>query len=246
MIAPQDRAGEPVRLLVADDHVMLRSALCDILRLEVSLEVVAEAGNGEDTVALAARHRPDLVLLDVEMPGQPAAETVRQLRAQVPPAKVLILSMHDDEPLIRELMALGACAYLHKSATRETLLSALRLVATSDQQIVISVPRQDRTRPTRSRPPAAVVPPSAQLSAREIEVLEHVATALSNRQIATRLGITEATVKRHLRNIFSKLDAVSRIDAVNKAQQAGLSANPPRSWAGGGPARGEPTSSPRP
>lgn len=228
---------------------MLRSALCDILRLEPALEIVAEAGRGEDAVALALTHLPDLVLLDVEMPGQSAAETVRQLRAQVPSAKVLILSMYDDQPLIRELMALGVCAYLHKSATRETLVSALRLVATSDQQVVISVPRQNGSSSRQPEPaprgprapqqfssPSAFASPSfgqpsltpvaaatsPVLSARELEVLQHVATAMSNRQIAVRLGITENTVKRHLRNIFGKLDAVSRIDAVNKAQQVGL------------------------
>lgn len=206
---------------------MLRSALCDILRLEPTLEIVAEAGSGEETVALAGVHRPDLVLLDVEMPGQPATVTVRQLREQVPAPKVLILSMYDDRPLVQELMDLGVCAYLHKSATRETLVSALHLVAASDHQVVISVPKQGPVQdggPGQEGaglpgPPVPVPPP---LSARELEVLELVATARSNRQIAVRLGITESTVKRHLRNIFAKLGAVSRIDAVNKAKQAGL------------------------
>ena len=261
MTVPRGDPPRPVQLLVVDDHTLLRGALCEILRREPGLEVVAEAGDGEEGVRLAIEHRPDLVLLDVEMPGQPATATVRQLREYVPAAKILILSMHDDEALIHELLALGACAFLHKSAARETLLSALRLVATSDQQLVISVPHQHGAvrlpdpHPTGRWPGAPVPPwptqrgpaPAAQplLSARELEVLAHVETALSNRQIGLRLGITESTVKRHLRNIFGKLDAVSRIDAVNKAKRVGL--NPPYPpEEGSGRATEAPTSSPRP
>lgn len=206
---------EQLALLVVDDHTLLREALCDMLRLDPTFGTIEQASSGEGAVALADTVRPDLVLLDVEMPGQSAADTVRQLGAAAPQAKVVVLTMHDDQALVHELLTLGARAYLHKSASREMLLSVLKLVAASDQQTVVAVPRRD----DNLEPPASSSASSSVLSVRELEVLDLVALAMSNRQVASRLGITEATVKRHLRNIFGKLDAVSRIDAVNKARR---------------------------
>jgi two-component system nitrate/nitrite response regulator NarL len=213
----------PIRMLVVDDHTLLRTALCNILRTDARFEPVAEAADGEDAVRKAVLHRPDIVLLDVEMPGQPVATTVRQLGEVVPGPAVMILSMYDDHFLRQDLAGLGVMAFLHKSVTMETLTSAISLLAGAGRDLTISVSAHSRRTnlvPQNQRTPGSSR--SSGPSAREVEILRCVAEAMSNRQIATSLGITEGTVKRHLRNIFDKLDAVSRLDAVNKAMARAL------------------------
>jgi DNA-binding NarL/FixJ family response regulator len=150
-----------------------------------------------------------VVLLDVEMPGHEPVQTVRQLAAMTPAPKVIILSMYDDPKLVHDLLKIGVYGYLHKGVSRQDLVLAIRGVSRSRQRVTISVPWES----------AADDQPDV-LSSREQEVLSLVASALSNRQIAGRLAISEGTVKRHMRNIFAKLGAVSRLDAVNKATAA--------------------------
>jgi DNA-binding NarL/FixJ family response regulator len=203
--------SEPIRILVADDHTVLRDALCDSLRREPDLEVVAEAGDGRSAVELAVQHRPDVAILDVEMPGQTVLATVAQLNEASPGTQTIILTMYDAPDVVQAFLDLGVSGYLHKSAARGTLISAIRATRSGDQQVTMSVSRQS-LQVARGKPLGPGV-----LSAREAEVLAHVAAARSNRQIAKAMGIAEGTVKRHLRNIFDKLQAVSRIDAVNKA-----------------------------
>jgi len=222
--------GGPVRLLVVDDHTLLRTALCNTLRVHPDIDIVAEAGSGEEAVRAAQVHRPDVVLLDIEMPGQHISETVRQLGQIVPRPEVMILSMYDDRALEADLVGQGVRAYLHKSITIEALTSAIDLVAGSKHKLTISV---SRSQPATAFPPGPdreVPLPSSQLSSREVEVLRCVSRAMSNRQIASSLGITEGTVKRHLRNIFAKLDAVSRLDAVNKAAARAIIPPAPGGW----------------
>jgi two-component system nitrate/nitrite response regulator NarL len=201
---------ERVRILLADDHTLLREALRDLLTAEPDFHVVAEAGDGDSALSLAAQSRPDVVLLDIEMPGHRPVQTVRQLAALNPPPKVIILSMYDDPGLVRELLQIGVYGYLHKGVSRADLVLAIRGVSRNRQRLTISVPWESAA---EDRP--------GTLSSREQEVLSLVASALSNRQIAGRLAISEGTVKRHMRNIFAKLGAVSRLDAVNKAVAAG-------------------------
>jgi two-component system nitrate/nitrite response regulator NarL len=207
-----------INVLVADDHALLRGALCEALQTESDVNVVAEAGCGRVAVELASSLCPQVAILDVEMPGQDLATTLRQLRDRCPDTAVLVLTMHDDPDRAAAALALGASGYLHKSTTRGMLVSAIQMAGRPGAGTVTTLlPRRGRTaEPGRERPAG---PP---LSAREIEVLRQVARARSNRQIATGLGITEGTVKRHLRNIFGKLGAVSRLDAVNKAVAAAL------------------------
>jgi two-component system, NarL family, nitrate/nitrite response regulator NarL len=199
-------SSESVRILIVDDHTLLREALRDLLLVEHDFHVVGEAGDGEAALTLAGQTRPDVVLLDVEMPGHQPVQTVRQLAAMTPAPKVIILSMYDDPQLVHDLLKIGVYGYLHKGVSRQDLVLAIRGVSHSRQRVTISVPWEGAT---GERPGA--------LSSREQEVLGLVANALSNRQIAGRLAISEGTVKRHMRNIFAKLGAVSRLDAVNKA-----------------------------
>ncbi|MFC9897566.1 response regulator [Nocardia sp. NPDC127579] len=206
-------AGPRISIVVIDDHTLLRAALCEMIALETDLAVVAEVGDGASGVGMAARLRPDVVVLDVEMPGESVRDNIGRLRAASPRSRILIVTMHQDMRLIQELAGLGIAGYLHKSASRESLLSTIRAVAAEAAGAVpvISGQRLLVAPDTRMR---------SCLTAREIQVLDHAADAMSNRQIGVLLGISEGTVKRHMRSVFDKLGAVSRLDAVNRAVAA--------------------------
>ncbi len=202
---PADRTT----ILIVDDHALVREGLCGILETQDDMCVVGEAGDSATTVALAAKEHPDIVLLDVEIPGGDVATTVREIKNCSPGSQVIILSMYEGPQLVQDLLAAGVRGYLLKSVHWQELVVAIRAVHTDANRVVLGVSRES-LRQVQQVPSAGV------LSAREREILGLVGQALSNSQIASRLCLTEATVKRHIRNIFVKLGAVSRIDAVNK------------------------------
>jgi len=199
--------------MVVDDHTLLRETLAAVLDDEPDLTVVAQAGDGDEAIALAARARPDVVLLDVQMPGTPATTVVEQITKRLPTVKIIILTMHESAPVLQEFLRIGVAGYLHKGVSRPYLTSVIRSTSSPDSRVAISVSLRGAAGRLAERPA---------LSDREIEVVTLVARAMSNRQVAHQLQIEEATVKRHLRNIFRKLDAVSRVDAVNRAVAAEL------------------------
>jgi DNA-binding NarL/FixJ family response regulator len=206
--------SEPIRVVLVDDHALMREGLREILNSQPDITVVGEAGDSAAAVATVAEHEPDVVLLDVEIPGDEVTTTVSRLRHLSPRTEIIILSMYDGPHLLQRLLALGIRGYLLKSVRREELFSAVRACRSGDGRIILSVSRRSLAQvPTSS---------AGALSRRELDVLELAAQAMSNAQIAARLYLTEATVKRHLSNIFGKLGAVSRIDAVNKAVAASL------------------------
>src|ERR1700728_4145155 len=208
MTSPTERAT----VLIVDDHTLVREGVRGILETQDDLQVVGEASNSATTVAIANEQQPDVVLLDVEIPGGDAATTVRQILGCSPRSRVIILSMYEGPQLVDGLLTAGIRGYLLKSIHWEELVVAIRTVLADSDRIILGVSR-DSLRPFQHRQGEEA------LSAREREVLALVGEALSNRQIAARLALTEATVKRHIRNIFVKLGAVSRLDAVNKAGQ---------------------------
>ncbi len=207
-------SGDVIRIVLVDDHSLVREGLREILDNEADLEVVAEAGDSAGAVGAVEQEQPDLVLLDVEIPGEDVTSTVRRMRQVSPRSRVIILSMYDGPALVQSLLGIGVQGYLLKSVSRLELIAAVRSASADENRIVLSVSQDSMTR--------AVYSQAGVLSDRERGVLQLVAYAMSNAQIAHRLGLTEATVKRHLRNIFVKLGAVSRIDAVNKAIAASL------------------------
>lgn len=203
-----------VRVAVADDHALFRDGLREILEADGAFMVVGEAGCSDEAVTVVTATRPDLVLLDVEMPGTPAAGTVERIMKESPSVKIVIVSMYDDHETVQELITLGVRGYLLKTVSRHELLAAIRGVLNDSERMILSISRSSLAKLNDAK--------STVLSTRELEVLKLAAKAMSNAQIARELVVTEATVKRHLHNAFVKLGAVSRIDAANKAIAASL------------------------
>lgn len=207
---------EPIKIAIVDDHDLFREGLKEIIQADDDLVVVGEAGDSESAVAVVAERLPDVVLLDIEIPGDEVTTTVRRMNEASPDSQIIILSMYEGPHFLRSLLRVGIRGYLLKSVSRHELISVIRGTRTDDDRILLSVSRASLTH-IENGPAAA-----GTLSHREWQVLQLAAEANSNVQIAHRLGLTEATVKRHLSNIYSKLGAVSRIDAVNKAAAASL------------------------
>jgi DNA-binding NarL/FixJ family response regulator len=201
-----------ISILIVDDHALVREGMREILQTQPDMQVVGEAEDSATTVALAAARQPDIVLLDIEIPGDEVTTTVNQIRSRSPNSRVIILSMYEGPQLVQALLAADIRGYLLKSVHWEELVVAIRAVYADRDRIILGVSRESLNYAPQGASPGT-------LSARELEVLDLVAQALSNGQIASRLQLTEATVKRHLRNIFVKLGAVSRLDAVNKAKE---------------------------
>lgn len=210
---------EPARVLLIDDHTLLRQSLRQVLSAEPDLVVVGDTGDIDEAVTLVAATAPDVVLLGGELLDSEVAEAVRRIATVSPDARVIVLSMSDRPADVRDLLDLGVRGFMLKSVSRYELLAAIRGVYSRDQS-TLAVSQHSLAQLSRQ---AAVT-----LSDRELEVLVLAAQALTNFQIGSRLGIAEGTVKRHLRNVFGKLGAVSRIDAVNKAVAASLIPVPTR------------------
>jgi DNA-binding NarL/FixJ family response regulator len=204
-------ADSRIRVLLADDHAMFRQGIKEMLSTDEEIEVVGEAENGQEAVALARELRPDVVILDVEMPVMGAKQAMERMLENSPPPRVVIVTMYDDPRLVRELIGLGAVAYLVKSATMEELHAAVHTAANSpvgpETNVVIVAPQKAFEN----------LAEADGLSERELEVLLMVARGMSNYQIAVSLHLSEATVKRHLANIYPKIGVSSRGEAVRKA-----------------------------
>uniref|UniRef100_A0AAU3GZ35 Response regulator transcription factor n=1 Tax=Streptomyces sp. NBC_01401 TaxID=2903854 RepID=A0AAU3GZ35_9ACTN len=207
-------ANGVARVVLVDDHALVREGVREILESQDDIMVVGEAANSSDAISHVAGLRPDVVLLDIELPGGEPTDTVSRMRALSPSSKIIILSMYDGPQLLRRLINAGVRGYLLKSVDGQELLAAVRSVHRGADRMVLAVSRDSLAQMQCAS--------ESVLSTRESEILGLVAQAMSNSQIASRLVISEATVKRHLRNVFAKLGAVSRIDAVNKATDASL------------------------
>ncbi|WP_311258303.1 response regulator transcription factor [Microbacterium sp. WCS2018Hpa-9] len=205
-----------IRLVIADDHPIVRAGLIALFGLEPDLEVVAEAGTPDEAVACAERENPDVVLMDLQFGSHAdttGVEATRRIRALEAPPYVLVLTNYDTDADILGAVEAGASGYLLKDAPPHELTAAVRAAAAGESALapVIASRLLDRMRA-----------PRVSLSSREIEVLELVAAGRSNSEVADELFVSETTVKSHLAHIFSKLDVSSRTAAVSAARQKGI------------------------
>ena len=214
----------PVRVLVADDHPVVRAGLRALLSAEPGLAVVAEAGSGEETVLMARQHQPDVVLMDLRMPGAGGLAAIRQLSADQPGVRVVVLTTYDSDADILPAVEAGAAGYLLKDTPRDTLVGAIFAAARGETVLAPSVAGRLVNR-LRAAPPEA---PAARetLSARETEVLILAGRGLTNAQIGRELFVSEATVKTHLLRAYAKLGVSGRTAAVTRAMELGFLPSP--------------------
>ena len=209
-----------IRVLIADDQAMVRAGLRLILESHPDMEVVAEAADGEEAVAAAGRHSPDVVLMDVRMPRLDGIEATRRVTTERS-ARVLVLTTFDVDEYVFKALQAGASGFLLKESSPEQLISAIQLVAGGDALVM---PARTRRLIEAHYRPSGVTRPAAikTLTAREAEVLIEVAGGLDNGTIGEKLHVSEATVRTHVTHILSKLEARSRVQAVVMAYESGL------------------------
>jgi DNA-binding NarL/FixJ family response regulator len=214
----------PIRVLLVDDQPLFREGVHTLLSLQPDLEVVGEAGTGEEALRLAARLRPDVILMDLQMPVLDGVEATRRLRLTQPDCRVIALTTFDDDEYVFEGLRAGAIGYLLKDTPSVKLLEAIRAAARGESflqpsiaaKVVAEFSRLADQAPTRPQPLAEP------LSERENDILRLVVTGASNKEIAAVLVITEGTVKNHLTNILAKLGVRDRTQAALKAKELGL------------------------
>jgi DNA-binding NarL/FixJ family response regulator len=213
-----------IRVLLADDQTLVREGLTLMLGLMDGIEVVGVAADGEAAVALALEERPDVALLDLRMPRVDGVEATMRLRTQLPEIEVVVLTTYADDDSVMAALRAGARGYLTKDASSDEIERALRDAAAGRTRLDPAVQERLVDLLTAGPAPAAVrgAPPGGPLTERETEVVVLMAQGLSNREIAGRLFVTEATVKTHVNNVFTKLDVNDRASAVAWAFRTGL------------------------
>jgi DNA-binding NarL/FixJ family response regulator len=210
-----------IRIIIADDHAVVREGTRELLQKEVDLEVVGGAGNGEEAVSMVRELKPDVAILDIAMPKLNGIEATKQIKTMLPSTAVLILTAYEDDQYVFALLEAGAAGYLLKDVPSQKLIEAVRAVHDGESVLHPVIARKaldrfvrisDKTRELQAQP----------LTDRETEVLRLAARGQSNRQIADELSLSMRTVQAHLRNVFNKLNVGSRTEAVISALKNGL------------------------
>jgi DNA-binding NarL/FixJ family response regulator len=203
--------NRPIRVLLADDHTLFRRGIAGLLASYGGLEIIAQVPNDQDALRIAQEQKPDVVIMQVQMPFDRAKESLLKMRRISPAPKVVLVTMFEEPRYVRELMKLGASAYVLKSVSVEHLVGAVRAAVFDPKghHVVVGMPQEMIKEVEEGS--------GGVLSIREMEILVLVARGLSNRQIASALRVSEDTVKRHLANVYPKMGVVSRGEAVRMA-----------------------------
>jgi len=205
------KAGGKIRILIADDHFIVRMGLTALVNMEPDMEVIGEAANGAQAVDIFGKLNPDLVLMDLRMPVKDGIEATAEIRNKFPVARILMLTTYDGDEDIHKALQAGAQGYVLKNSTAEALIPALRAVAAGQQWIPKDIASRLVSRKSFE-----------ELTPRELQVLHQLAKGLANKEIADTLNISEHTVKDHLKSILGKLRVADRTEAVTTAIQRGI------------------------
>ncbi len=217
MAKSSNRSKVKIRVLLADDHQIVRAGIRQLLESAGDLQVVAEAGDGEEAQELIQKHKPDVAVLDIQMPKASGIEVTRWVRLEYPEVGVLILTAYDDDPYVMAVLQAGANGYVLKTASTDELVQAVRDVNEGKSALDTSVTRKLMSNLFKHPESSAVEPPTD----RELDVLRLAAKGFTNKAIGIRLGISDRTVQGHLAHIFSKMQATSRTEAVMRAVSLG-------------------------
>ena len=210
-----------IRVLIADDHTLVRDGTRRILESEKDLEVVAEASNGEEAVALTSSLRPDIAIIDIAMPVLDGIEVTRQIKALYPETAILILTAHDNDQFIYSLLEAGAAGYLLKSVRSQELVDAVRALHAGESVLHPAIARKVLNYFASPSGRDKKQGRSETLTQRELDILKLVTKGFTNKEIADELSLSARTVQRHLESIFNKLQVGSRTEAVVRALKEG-------------------------
>jgi len=205
-----ENAGR-IRILTVDDHPLLREGVASMINAEPDMQIVAEADCGAEAIKQFRSHRPDVTLMDLQMPGMNGVDAIKAIRSEFDDARIIVLTTYTGDVQVLQALKAGAAGYLLKSALRTELLNAIRAVHTGQRHVSASIASE-----------IAQHVGEVALSERELEVLRKVAAGNSNKQVAAQLGISEDTAKAHMKNILSKLHANDRTHAVTIAVKRGI------------------------
>lgn len=219
-------AAAPIRLLLVDDQALFREGLRILLEQRDHLAIVGEAGDGEQALDAARFHRPDIILMDLRMPRANGVEATRRIMAEMPDTRIIVLTTFEDDEEVYAALSAGAVGYLLKASPSDRVVEAIELTARGQSFIEPSVTAKllqhfSRLAGQETRR-AAPQPLTEPLSSRELDVLKHLATGHSNKEIAAQLGIAEGTVKNHMSNVLGKLGVLDRTQAALRAHELGL------------------------
>lgn len=212
---------QKTRVLIADDHALLRESMRNLLDRQDDMEVVGEACDGEEAVRLSAQLKPDIAVMDIVMPKLNGIEASKEIKKVSPSTAILILTAYDDPQYVMGLLEAGAAGYLLKSARGRDVVAAIRAVREGESVLHPSIIAMLLKRAIGTPTLGTKVRSKENLSEREIEVLRLAATGMSNKEIAEKLSVTVRTVKAHVSNVFAKMDVASRTEAILKAMREG-------------------------
>ena len=214
-----NETSAPIRVLLADDHAVVRKGIHEFLEMNGTIQVIAEANDGDAALAGIRDHRPDVAVLDIQMPGRSGIEVTRAIRAEKLPVGILILTAFDDPPYVKAVLTAGANGYVLKSAEAQDIVDAVHAVHEGQSALSPQIAQMLVRQFSNDRSGAEAAPES--LSERELDVLRLAARGLTNKAIGVELDISDRTVQAHLARIYDKLQAASRTEAVMRAVALG-------------------------